>query len=81
MKIEIEITEEELKEAVLDVMAKKYYSEYSADRRSVDKVVAECIREIIYKDKDRIVDLIVARSSRECQSKAVKKILKMVGEE
>lgn len=75
MKITVEIPDEELKEAVLREVAKQYYSSYSDDRRRTDKVVAECVREIIYKDKERIVDMIVARASRECKSKAVKKLL------
>lgn len=75
MEIRIEISEEELKECILNVVAKNYYSDYTSDRRRVDRVVAECVRDIIYQDKERIIDLIVARASRECGNKAVKKIL------
>lgn len=80
MKFEIEIPEKELKEAVLNVIANKYYSTYSMDRRSVDKITAECVREIIYKDKERIVDRIVAQVSKECKNKVLEKILEGLNE-
>lgn len=75
MKIEVEISEEELKEAVLNVIAKHYYVNYSSDRHHVDRIVADCVRKIIYADKERIVNMIVDRASRECKSKALKKII------
>lgn len=80
MKIEVNLTEEEIKEAVLQVLQNNYYSSYSEDRRHVDKIVAECVRQIIYADKERIVDRIVAQASRECKSKALKKILASLDE-
>ena len=79
-ELKIEISEEELKEAVLSVVADRYYSDYSMDRKKVDKITAECVREIIYKDKERIVDRIVAQASRECKNKALKKILEGLNE-
>lgn len=75
MEIKIEVPEEELKEMVLNVVAKRYYADYSEDRHNVNRIVAECVREIIYKDKERIVEMIVSRASRECRNKAVKKML------
>ena len=52
MKIAINITEDELKDAVLKVIKERYYRDFSTDRRHVDKVVAECVRQIIYADKE-----------------------------
>lgn len=80
MKFEIEIPEEELKEAVLKVIADRYYGNYTCDKRHVDRIVAEQVRNVIYKDKERIVDRIVAQASRECKSKAIKKILEGLDE-
>ena len=82
MEIKIEISEDELKEAVLNVIAREYYRDYSADRKAVNRVTAECVRQIIYKDKERIIDRIVAQASRECKGKAVKKLVgSLVGEQ
>ena len=80
MKIEIEIPEEELKEAVLNIVAKSYCANFSSDRHHVDRIVAECVRKIIYADKERIVNLIVERASRECKNKALKKIIESLDE-
>lgn len=81
MQIIVEIPEDELKETVKCVVANKLYADYSSDRRLMQRVIAECIREIIYKDKAEIVDKIVARASRECKSKAVKKLLDTIGDD
>ena len=81
MQIVIDIPEEELKETVKCVVANKLYAGYSADRNFMHRVVAECVREIIYKEKAEIVDRIVAQASRECRSKAVKKLLENIDSE
>ena len=75
MKIEIEIPDEELKEAITEIIAKRLYSDYSADRNLYKRTIAECVRDVIYKDKANIVDRIVAQASRECRTKAIKKLL------
>lgn len=75
MKIELEIPEEELKKAVLEVIANEYYKDYSSDRNLVNRIAAEQVRQIIYKDKERIVDRIVDQAGRECRNKAIKKLL------
>lgn len=75
MKITIEIPEEEVKDRLLDAIADQYYRDYSSDRRKVDTVVKECVREIIYKDKDRIIDRIVSQGSSHTKTLAVKKMI------
>ena len=47
MKITIEIPDEEIKDAVMNVVAQQYYKNYSPDRRNVDRVVSECVRKEI----------------------------------
>lgn len=79
MKIEIEIPDEELKEVITQVIAKKLCSDYySADRTLYKRTIAECVREVIYADKENIVDRIVAQAGRECKNKAIKKLLESV---
>ncbi len=75
MKIVVDIPEEELKETLLNVIAKQYYYDYSSDRKRVDGVVADQIRKIIYGDKERIINMIVSRASSHLENKAVKKLL------
>ena len=75
MKIEIEIPDEELKEMLTKVIADRLYSDYSYDQSIYKRKIAECVRDVIYKDKANIVDRIVDRASRECRTKAIKKLL------
>lgn len=75
MKIEIEITDEKLKEMLTKVIADRIHSDYSYDTNLYKRTIAECVRDVIYKDKANIVDRIVAQASRECRAKAIKKLL------
>lgn len=75
MKITIEIPDEEIKDAVLNVMAQQYYKNYSTDRRNVDRVVSECVRKVIYEDKERITDRIVSQASSHLKNVALKKMM------
>ena len=78
MKITIEIPEEEIKDRLLDVIANQYYRDCSSDRRKVDMVTKECVREIIYKDKERIIDRIVSQASSHTKTLAVKKMVEQI---
>lgn len=78
MKITIEIPEEEIKDRLLDVIANQYYRDYSSDRRRVDTMTKECVREIIYKDKERIIDRIVSQASSHTKTLAVKKMVEQI---
>ena len=74
MKFEINIPDDEIKQAILNEVAKRYSSS-SLETRVLKTTTAECVREIIYKEKAEIIDRIVAQASRECKNKAIKKIL------
>lgn len=75
MKIEIEIPDEELKEMLTKVISERLYADFSYDRNLYKRTIAGCVRDVIYKDKANIVDRIVAQASRECRTKAIKKLL------
>ena len=75
MKIEIEIPDEKLKEMLTKVIADRIHSDYSYDMNLYKRTISECVRDVIYKDKANIVDRIVAQASRECRTKAIKKLL------
>lgn len=64
MKFELEVPDEELKKTVLCTLANMYYRDYSSDRNHVNRIVSECVRQIIYKDKERIIDRIFERRMR-----------------
>lgn len=81
MKITIEIPDEEIKEAVLKVVADQYYRNYSADRHNVNRIVSECTRKIIYEDKERITDRIVSQASSHLKNVALKKMMEKMTED
>lgn len=75
MKIEIEISDEELREHILAAAARALFADYSMDRNMYKRTIAECVREVIYKEKDAIVKQIVSQAARECGNKAARKLL------
>lgn len=81
MKITIEIPDEEIKDAVLNVVAQQYYKNYSTDRRNIDRVVSECVRKVIYEDKERITDRIVSQASSHLKNVALKKMMEKMTED
>ena len=74
MKFEINIPDDEIKQAILNEVA-SCYSSSSLETVVLRRTTAECVREIIYKEEAEIIDRIVAQASRECKNKAIKKIL------
>ena len=81
MKITIEIPDDEIKDAVLNMVAQQYYRDYSSDRHSVDRIVSECVRKVIYDDKERITDRIVSKASRHLKNVALKKMMEKMTED
>lgn len=81
MKITIEIPDEEIKDAVKNVVAQQYYKDYSCDRHNVNRVVSECVRKVIYEDKERITDRIVSQASRHLRNVAAKKFVEQLNDE
>ena len=76
MKIEIEVSDDELREYILTAAGKSLFAEWSVDRNLYKRTIADCVREVIYKDKDEIINRIVTQASRECGNKAVQKIVR-----
>ena len=64
MKIEIEIPDDELKEMLTKVISERLYDDYSCDRNLYKRTIAECVRGVIYKDKEAFR----RRERRHCDS-------------
>ena len=76
MKIEIEVSDDELREYILTEAGRALLADWSVDRNLYKRTIADCVRETIYKDKQEIIDRIVAQASRECGNKAAQKIVR-----
>ena len=75
MKIEIEISDDELREHILVAAGNALHGQYSTELNLYKRTIADCVREVIYKDKKEIIDRIVTQASRECGNKAAQKII------
>ena len=76
MKIEIEIPDEEITECIKKMVAQRLVGDkLSYDRNLYKREIAQAIRDVIYADKENIVDMTVNRASIEVKSKAIKKLL------
>ena len=85
MKIEIELTDAEIKEAVLDIIAKDYAKRLDAERNTVKYVtrteIKEVIRGLLRERMDEYAELAVNAASKSIENRAVKKLLAKLEEE
>ena len=70
MKIEIEVSDDELREYILTAAGRALLADWSVDINLYKRTIADCVREVIYKDKKEIIDRIVAQASRQCGTQA-----------
>ena len=79
MKIEIELTDAEIKEAVLGIIANDYAKRLDAEHSTVKyvtrKEIKEVIRELLRERIDEYADLAVNAASKSIENRAVKKLL------
>ena len=79
MKIEIELADAEIKEAVLDIIAHDYAKRLDAERSTVKYVtrteIKEVIRGLLRERMDEYAELAVNAASKSIENRAVKKLL------
>lgn len=84
MKIEIEIDEKELQERVTDIVAKAFFSQYTAERHVLRESVDRAVKEIIMDEKEKIRNMAVEGAARKLSygaaPKVVEKLAKLAGE-
>ena len=85
MKIEIELADAEIKEAVLDIIAHEYAKRLDAERSNVKyvtrKEIKEVIRGLLRERMDEYAELAVNAASKSIENRAVKKLLAKLEEE
>lgn len=84
MKIEIELSDAEIKEAVLDIIAHDYAdrldAEYSTVKYVTRKEIKEIIRDLLRERMDEYAELAVKAASKSIENRAVKKLLNKLEE-
>jgi len=84
MKIEIELADAEIKEAVLDIIAHDYAKRLDAEHSTVKyvtrKEIKEVIRDLLRERMDEYAELAVKAASKSIENRAVKKLLNKLEE-
>jgi len=76
MKIEVEISDEEIANLIKDKIAQVIVGDrFSYDKNMYKREIAQAVRDVIYADKENIINMTVNRASREIKSKAIAKLL------
>lgn len=83
MKIEIEISEENISRLVEEKIARQFIeergTEYREARYGVRDGVDKAVKNYIYSEKDKIIERVVERATREIVKKGLPKLLEGIG--
>lgn len=80
MEIKIQIDEEELKKLITDLIARKITTQYTTERHMFKNEIAKATREIVYAEKDYIIQEVIHRATTEIKRKALPKLLESLSE-
>ena len=75
MEIKVQIDEEELKAFITERLSRQLTSNYSADRNMFKKQIAEITREVVYAEKDYIIQEVISRAVKEVSKKSITKMV------
>ena len=75
MELKIEIDEKELRKEVTDIIARKLTQSWTSERNMFKRIIAESVREVVYSQKEEIINMVVGRATREIVSKSIPKLL------
>lgn len=76
----INIDEKELQKLITEELAKKIRADYSTERYVLKSEIAQAVRDIVYAEKDFIINMVVNRASTEIVKKALPKLLDVLKE-
>lgn len=74
MEIKINIDEETLKEQVTCQLARSYFAD-SVINREIRNVVGRAVKEIVYSQKDKIIEMCINRATRELVKKGLPQLI------
>lgn len=78
MKVTIEIDEDELQKAIIDMVAKEWARAYF--KRDEYKGIEKAVKEVIYSQKEELLSRCVDKASAELTRKALPKLLEKLTE-
>lgn len=75
MKIEINVDEKELQAKVTEIVAKAFFSQYTAERRVLKDSVDCAVKEIIIAEKTKIQEMAIESAARKLAYGAAPKVV------
>jgi hypothetical protein len=75
MQVKIDIDDKELREEVTQIIARKLTQSWTSERNMFKRIIAESVREVVYSQKEEIINMVVERATREIVSKSIPKLL------
>lgn len=76
IKIEIEIPDEEINKAIIEILSKKILSQHTLENRTMNKYgIADAVKEIVYTQKEELIERCVERASTELVKKAFPQLM------
>lgn len=81
MELKINIDDKQLQYEVTQMISRKLTANWSPERQVMKRMIAESVKEVVYSQKDFIIDMVVNRATREIRNKALPKLLENLGKE
>jgi len=75
MQIKIDIDDKELREEVTNTIARKLTQTWSVERNVMKRTIADAVKEVVYSEKEFIIDMVINRATAEIVKKAMPKLL------
>jgi hypothetical protein len=75
VKLEIDINDRELQEEITGIIAKKITAAWSAERNMLKHTIADAVKEVVYSQKEMIIDKVIKRATTEIVRKAMPKLM------
>lgn len=75
IKVTVELDEDEIKGKITEIIAKEARNSYTTFRFEEKKAVEAAVKEVVYSQKDELIERCVDRASTELAKKALPKLL------
>jgi hypothetical protein len=75
MQIKVEIDDKELQEEITNIIARKLTASWSAERNLMKRTIADSVKEVVYSQKEEIINMVVSRASAEIVRKGIPKLV------
>lgn len=75
MQIKVEIDDKELQEEITNIIARKLTASWSVERNLMKRTIADSVKEVVYSQKEEIINMVVSRASAEIVRKGIPKLV------